>query len=201
MAFEVQQTRWDRIIRRVSGSVGPGSRVSETLSELFPVLDVERVPGELLLLGGTRICHATGTLQAGAGVAPKAMLFNPVDSGALLTISDVQVASSGASIIRWGVVNIQFLPVVGNQSFRDTRIFGQGRPIGEISQLAEVALADATCQMPVQNNVFLPLPHKNSVAVLAPGTGLEVGSNTNATQLFVTFYWRERPAEQSELQF
>ena len=67
--FEVQQNRWDQLIRRVSGSIGPGSRVSETLSELLPVMDVERVPGELLRLMGTDVAMASETMmEKGPGI-------------------------------------------------------------------------------------------------------------------------------------
>jgi len=94
MTFEVQQTRWDRIIRRVSGSIGPGSRVSETLSELFPVLDVERVPGELLLLGGTAICVGANDNSGAAGQVARHQIFNPVGSGVIATVSKLIVAST-----------------------------------------------------------------------------------------------------------
>ncbi len=48
MGQELQQNRYDQLIRRVGGIIGPGSKVVEALGELFPVIDVENVPGELL---------------------------------------------------------------------------------------------------------------------------------------------------------
>lgn len=199
MTFEVQQTRWDRIIRRVSGSIGPGSRVSETLSELFPMIDVERVPGELLLLGGTAISHGGGTLTAIAAEAPTAQLFNPVGSNHLVTITGVYVAFLSTGVVRWGTTSTQRGTVIGTETFRDMRSVSPAQPVGQVSQDSDAALADATNQTRLVANVNLKISDPNGVAVLAPGTGFEIGSNILTNTIWFSFYWRERPAEQSEL--
>jgi len=201
MTYEVQQTRWDRIIRRVSGSIGPGSRVSETLSELFPVLDVERVPGELLLLGGTGLANGGGTITAGGGNGARAQLFNPAGSNMLITLTRVHVSVTGTTTMRWGTGFTQIGTVISTQIFRDTRR-GQPPPVlpvGQVSQLASAALAVATNQSRLLANVNLQIRDENSVAVLAPGSGFEIGTAQAANTLHYTFYWRERPAEESEL--
>jgi len=52
---ELQQNRYDQLLRRVGDLKGPGSKVNDVLQELFPTIDVENVPGELLFLMGTHI--------------------------------------------------------------------------------------------------------------------------------------------------
>jgi len=199
MTYEVQQTRWDRIIRRVSGSIGPGSRVSETISELFPMIDVERVPGELLLLGGTAICHGGGTIIAMAGESPTAQLFNPAGSNMLVTLTKVYFSMVVTGIVRWGTNVIQRGTVISTQQFRDLRRRAPALPVAQVSQDSAVALATGTNQARLLSHTILPIEDQNGVAVLSPGSGFEIGTTTQAVQIFYSFYWRERPAEESEL--
>jgi len=199
MTYEVQQTRWDRIIRRVSGSIGPGSRVSETISELFPMVDVERVPGELLLLGGTGIAHGGGTIAATAGQLPGGALFNPPGSGSLITITGVRVTFGADSVVRWGTVIVERGAVVSTQLFRDMRRLPPNLPVGSIRQIDEVAAAPGTNQLDLKADTILHLEDPNGVAVLSPGSGFEIGNNVQTDRIRFSFLWRERPAEESEL--
>lgn len=199
MTFEVQQNRWDQLIRRVGGSIGPGSRVSESLSELFPVLDVERVPGELLLLGGTRLCWGGTTFAPGGVLTSRVQLFNPADSGALVTPTLVNFQSDTAQRIRIAVTETALLTGTGLERFRDTRLPLLGRPIAQIRTEGTVALTDAIVQFDVAADENIILEDKNELCVLKPGAGYEFGGNTAATRIFVNFWWRERIAEKSEL--
>lgn len=199
MTYEVQQTRWDRIIRRVSGSIGPGSRVSETISELFPMIDVERVPGELLILGGTAISHGGGFLTAAGAQFPTAQLFNPANSNHLITITGVYFSVLITATILWGTSVTQRGTVISTQTFRDTRSLAPSLPVGQVSQDSSATQATATNQSRLLGNVVLKLEDPNGVAVLAPGTGFDIGSTIAANTMHYGFYWRERPAEQSEL--
>lgn len=199
MTFEVQQTRWDRLIRRVSGSIGPGSRVSETLSELFPVVDVERVPAELLILGGTGLAFGGGQLVSAAGETPTAQLFNPADSGQLITVTNIRVAFAVPSIVRWGITQNQRGAAIGTQVYRDSRRLLPVTPVGQITQDSAVAFASGTNQARIPANETLTVEDQNAVAVLAPGTGIEIGTTSLNTTINYSFSWRERPAERSEL--
>jgi len=203
MTYEVQQTRWDRLIRRVSGSIGPGSRVSETISELFPVLDVESVPGELLLLSGTSLCHGAGSALGAAGEIPNIILFNPPGSGHLITITQVAVRSSiGNDIMRCEVSSGVSGAQLDTERFREGRLItpttvpvGQVRSLSNPSQIAEqVAFA-----LPIDDSKFFS--DQNGLAVLAPDTKYVVASTSVTTTITVTFWWRERQAQESELQF
>jgi len=198
---EVQQTRWDRLLRRVSGSVGTRSHVSETLTELFPVLDVESVPGELLLLAGTRLSHGGGVIVGIAPDIPKCQLFNPPDSGHLVTITSVIMSTQVADTLVWGVSPNVLAAGIGTETFRDFRLLVPQQPVAGIFQEADTVIATATNQARLTPNQAFQITDPNGVAVLAPGTGLEFGLNAAGNTLFFTFSWREREALPSELQF
>ena len=203
MTYEVQQTRWDRIIRRVSGSVGPGSRVSETLSELFPVLDVERVPGELLLLGGTRLGMAAFPVDATVTEFAGAQIQNPPGSNALITVTRVIFSSSVDDTLLWGTLHGTLpssLPTASR--LRDTREVFPVQPVGVLRiNTALAAPIDSIGQVAVLARSPLTLEDVNGVAILAPGTRFTVGTSVADALMNACFFWRERAAEPSELQF
>jgi len=201
MTTEIQQNRYDQTLRRVAGMIGPGSKVSEVLSELFPMFDVEPTAGELLLLGGYRTCFGGGTITGAAGEAPRAQLFNPADSSILITITKVQVSASTAVVMRYGRRDVQIAATIQTQIFRDFRQPVTPQPVGEVSQLSSLTQANATGQFLTAANVLNELTDANDVAVLAPNTGFEIGTNVNTSKLHYTFFWRERTAEPSELNF
>jgi len=197
---EIQQTRWDRIIRRVSGSVGTGSHVSETLSELFPVIDVERVPGELLLLGGTQLAMGTIVVSPVAANFSLAMLRNPGGSKTLITVTKVLMSAS-ATIQGNAGVTLNTFGTAGSQAIRDTRRGPADPPVGLV--LGEVSLVFGVdfFRFILTGGMNTILEDENSVAVLAPGTAFAVGALSTNTAIRASFFWRERPAEESELQF
>lgn len=196
---ELQQNRYDQLLRRVGDLKGQGSKVNDVLQELFPTIDVENVPGELLFLMGTRIGWAATAKTPTVGKRAGIQLFNPAGSGQLITISSLLLSTGSSNVVTWGLVIVALATNTGIPRLRDGRV-GVG-PSG-VSQLR--TSPDAV--QPVSGQVFLnsvsPLHlfDKNSVCVLAPGTGLSVvGSidqNFNAA-----FNYRERVAEPSELTF
>lgn len=200
MTNEIQQNRYDRLVRRVAGIIGPGSKVSEVLTELFPTLDVENVPSELLILAGTNTAFGGGTLTAAAGQSPKFGLFNPLGSNTIIVLSDVWFTSVQSNqIVRWGMNTNQLSTRITTQQFTDTRRPIANLPVAQVSNESAVALANATGQQRVIANAPFHLEGKNDLAMLRPGIGFEIGGVVAASQIFVTFYWRERPMETSEV--
>lgn len=198
MTYEVQQTRYDRIIRRVTGSIGPGSRVSESISELFPMVDVERVPGELLLLGGTQICMGRGNLLALAANFSLASLRNPGASENILTITQVRIFSPTAQQCRLGPT-LNTFPTAGTQAVRDTRRGPVGVPVGTVLVDQGVVAGVDFFRVAINGTDDAVLEDPNGVAVIVPGTAFSISTGVVNSDLFVSFLWRERPAEQSEL--
>jgi len=196
---EIQQTRYDRLLRRVTGIIGPGSKVSEVLTELFPVLDVESMPSELLILAGTNTCFGGGQILSKVGNSPKMGLFNPAASNTIITLTDVYVSSNvNNANVRWGR-NVNELSPISTQLFTDTRNPLAQLPVGRVGSAEEVAQANATGQARVSANDPLHIEGKNDLLILRPGIGFEIGLVSTAALILVTFYWRERPMETAEL--
>ncbi len=164
------------------------------------MIDVEQVPGELLILGGTNICAGAISVTGAAGEAARAQLFNPADSGKLLTVSKLIIAVGFGAVIRIAINNLALTTAVNTEIFRDRRNPITNRPTGVIRTDSTVALADANMQFFLgSGGLPVIIEDKNAIAVLSPGSGIQVGMNVNAQTIFVTFLWRERVAEPSEL--
>jgi len=140
-----------------------------------------------------------GAFSAVVAESPTAQLFNPVGSGYLIIPTSVWISFQIAVVIRWGVGLVAMPVVPATQVFRDTRDLVPNLPTGQIRTRSAVATASGTNQTlkSAQNDFVLQDP--NGIAVLAPGTGLEIGAaQTNVAGNF-GFAWRERIAEPSEL--
>lgn len=196
----IQQNRYDALLRRVADLKGPGSKVNDALTELFPMIDVENVPGELLILGGTDICFGAGSLTSAVGESPRVQVFNPADSGKIATVTSCVISVLVLTTLRWTVSLSALSTGVGVQRFRDSRRGATRRPTCGIFQQSSVAQTDSVGRAILDANRSLTLEDPNGIAVLAPGTGFEVGTTSTNDRIDATFNWRERVAEPSELQ-
>lgn len=200
MTYEVQQTRWDRLIRRVSGSIGPGSRVSETISELFPVLEVERTTPELLALSDWRLAWQSTERPAVAGQQNASQLFNPPESGVIVAVTQVRLH---VNVVDTPIQMEISSTVVGvNQVkglFRDSRFGGDRETVAEVSSADNVVTGGGPRIYVSADDLIIR--DDNGLVVLTPGFGLSVGTVGNNILLTVNYFWRERPAQESELSF
>lgn len=201
MSSDLEQGRYDQLIRRLGNMTGPGSRVAEVLSELFPVIDVERVPAELLFLAGWRI--GVGSQQSGAEAASisKIQLFNPVDSGHLIVLTRVDFATTVTTIVEATTSLGALTTNVGGTILRDTRIGNTAQTVGQVRSQTDATGLPPTWQIRSLSNINHVLSDDNGIVVLAPGTGYTMAPNTVNQFLIASFMWRERPAEPSELLF
>lgn len=197
MSDEIQQNRYDRLVRRVTAIVGPGSKVAQVITELFPMIDVENVPSELLVLGGTATCFRGTDIIAAAGDENASQLANPENSNTIITVTGIHF-----SINSNDRVNITLgQPLIANSNgfgqFRDSRA-GPGPAVGNTRIETGLAIAaNTTFQM--ESSVTLSLGDANDIAVLLPGDQITVSTINVAKRLIVTYFWRERTAEASEL--
>ncbi len=200
MTNELQQTRYDRLLRRVGGIIGPGSKVSEVLTELFPTLDVESVPGELLFLSGWNLGMGGGSLAAGAGNRAKFQVVNPAGSGLLVVVTRLEIASNSSQPIHLNPTATLFVTNPGTATKRDTRT-GVGQTVTEVRTSIDASTTSATYVLQNLNGSPAYIEDVNGIAVLSPGFALEIGQTATAGTLDFGALWRERTAELSELAF
>lgn len=200
MTNDLQTARYDGLIRRVGGLLGGGSKVTETLSELFPMIDVENLPAELLLLSGWRTGYRAINVTATVGETSRAQLINPIGSGLLVTVTDVWINVPSFVQINYTLEDTLFTPTF----------------VGRLRDARTGALADSSAVVALQktgntvrrgtftigaNETFHHRAQGNELFVLSPGTALEYGGDADNKAIEVTFYWRERAALSSELNF
>ena len=199
MADDLQQTRYDQLLRRVGGIIGPGSKVSAVIPELFPMLDVENVPPELLILSGTNVCFGAAILGAVAAQNSKAQLSNPAGSGKIVTVDTMYLTGTVGTRMMWGRSQTLLTGIADTQVFADTRNPILALPTSRIRTETSVGTGpgNGLIRFPSQNTVTVEPPH--GVIILAPGENLTV-TNIAVNQGFeFTFYWRERVGLTSEL--
>jgi len=196
---EIQQTRYDRMVRRVAGIIGPGSKVAEVITELFPMINLEEPPSELLLLGGTVLGMGASDLTGAAAQFPKIQLFNPVDSGQIVTVTEIYHTATASVVFRVSRDTAPLASGIATQVARDTRQIASSLPTAAMFQESSVGLINANMLFFSALNLQQRLRSRNDVMVLAPGTGITISNSTAASRMIVTFLWRERPAEPSEL--
>jgi len=196
---ELQQNRYDALLRRVGDLKGPGSKVNDVLQELFPTIDVENVPGELLFLMGTKIGWAHTAKTPTAGKRAGIQLFNPLGSGHLITVSSVTLNAASTSAITYGIVILALGTNTGIPRLRDGRIGVGPSGVAELRTSAD-AVGLLSGQIRILASVSFTLDDRNSVCVLSPGTGITFVGTVDVN-FGVNFVYRERVAEPSELLF
>ncbi len=201
MANDLQQTRYDQLIRRVGGIIGPGSKVAEALPELFPMIDVENVPIELLFLAGWRLGMGHISQNALAANTNLSQLFNPVGSGQFVIPTTVMISSSATTNIGYVVTEVALTTPVANPEQRDTRIGVNENTVGQVRSVQQVSVPTSVGQFRVLADETFVLQEGSGLFVLAPGSGVTFFNITVNLALRSNFLWRERIALESELLF
>jgi len=119
----------------------------------------------------------------------------------LVTITSVLISTNATLVIRMLHRPIAEATQQLSVQTRDTRIGINVRPTAQLRTDSNVAILGGDGEFRIGANSPLLLSDPNGISVLAPGTGLTFSSSSVASQLTVTFYWRERVAEASELLF
>jgi len=198
---EIQQSRYDQLLRRVADLKGPGSKVNDALTELFPMIDVENLNAELALLGTWRLAFSSTVQFQSAGDVDLSQIFNPVGSGHLVVLERVDLFSATAQRIEFLVTPTPLADPDGNAALRDTRSgvttipVAQMRSVQQVLSIAQFGLAT------IQAGVTFTIKDKRGLFVLAPGTGVTFATTIVNTSFNVSYLWRERVAEPSELNF
>ncbi len=196
---EIQQNRYDSLLRRVCDLKGPGSKVAWSVGDLLPVLDVERVPPELLVLGGSRKAIGRVVLNAGGALNfGHAFLRNNDDSGMIGRLEQMIIWSDTAQRVVVGPTTNSDI-ASGTRAFTDTRLFGEGTAL--VTQgnnnLLVIGADFGRIALNGVDSVIWEVP--SGISVIGPGTAFMVSNGTANTNLHITFLWVERQAEPSEL--
>lgn len=185
-------------MRRVGDLKGPGSKVADVISEVFPIVDLENLPAELYALGGTVLAYGGGNVAATAGEISQMAIFNPATSGKIMTVTSAIVSHGLGTGINWSFIAAEFSTTIATQIQRDTRLGFTTLPSGLVQTESGAGFPGATGTIQVLPDTPLFLKDENGLAVLEPGTGFHVSPITVNSALFATFYWRERVMEPSE---
>jgi len=197
---ELQTGRYDQLLRRTGDLKGPGSKVNDVLEELFPTIDVEQVPYELLALEGTALAAGGAVRAAVAAVNNRIQLFNPAGSGKLVTVTLIHIQVGAGQDVALGLAAVALATAIGTDRLRDGR-FGVGlNPSAQVRFDTNAAVSPTTFRFRV-NTAGDTLEDTKGLYILTPGTGLTVTTSTVQTSLTASFFWRERVAEPSELNF
>lgn len=195
---ELQITRYDALARRTGDLKGPGSKISEILTELFPVFDVENVPAELLLLMGTFLCVGRTAKNGVAAVFQASMLRNPVGSGKIMRLLEVRFSSTTAQEVFAGPTENNYSNL-GTRAILDLRAFAPTTPVGEPRDDEILVAAPDFMRIQVNATDDVVLHPPIAQAVLSPNGAFGISTSTLATSLRATYMWLERTAEPSEL--
>jgi len=172
--------------------------VNDALGELFPTIDVERVPGELLALMATQLGWVSSGLGATAAVRNHHQIFNPVDSNVLVVITTVSMFTGGVSHFRFSNFIGPLTTPAGNGRRRDTRAGTLASLVAEQRTAQDTVSGGLDYRIALLANESKTLTDPNGLAVLFPGTGLTITCQELNLDSTVSFMWRERVFEESE---
>lgn len=196
---DLQQARYDQLVRRVGGLYGGGAKVVEVLPEMFPVLELEDTTPELLALTGWRTGWQSTERLSGAANTSSSQLFNPAGSAQLVAITQLVFITNVTTNVQMEIVTVQIGTGVSGL-FRDSRFGVPRSTVAEASSLDGGAVGGGLRIFMTADEKFT-IRDDNGIVVLAPGTGLSVGTTNNQIRLAVNYFWRERQALDSEINF
>ncbi|KKL65375.1 hypothetical protein LCGC14_2155620 [marine sediment metagenome] len=116
----IQTARLENFIRRWASIKGGGSVLSETLGEVFPVLDLENLTLENLLPAGWIPFWGFVTVIGVAAQLQGASLINPADSSHIIVVDHISVRQTTSSSFNIGT-SLPLFTVVTDSRTRDTR--------------------------------------------------------------------------------
>lgn len=196
----INQGRYDRLLRRTTAQVGPGSKVGNALEDLFPVLEVENAPIELLRASGWVVGMGQIFATSAVGTTPAHQLFNPPNSSKLVVLTHLSFVATAAVVIRYGPAFVALTDASIPGAQRDTRD-GQIRSTVALLQREDDGVASTFAMRRLAASVQQEIFDQNGLAVLAPGSGFVLTSATTNVNLGTSWLWRERVAEPEELDF
>jgi len=194
----VQTARHDGLLRRLFSIKGGGSLLPETLGDLFPTLDVEDLPAELLALAGFQLGIAGRLATSPVAQTAGHQLINPAGSGMLVMPTLMMISADKASTYFLDTSTVALASAnVGLP--RDTRRGVTQLTSAQVRSGNNPAASGSAFRIALAADENFILSDQNGLAVLAPGTALTIVSVTTNITIHSGWLWRERIAEPSEL--
>lgn len=197
---DLQQARYDQLVRRVGALYGGGSKVVEVLPEVFPVLELEDTTPELLALSGWRIAWQNIIQNAVLLETSATQLSNPVGSGIIAAVTQLMIRTDTTTSVQMLVTDTLFTSPAIRGLFRDGRLGGNRNTALELRSDSNIATGAGIRFRSIGNGPE-SIRDDNGLVVLPPGTAFQVGTVDDNIQLETNFFWRERTAQESELNF
>lgn len=196
----VQTGAFDNLIRRLYSIKGGGSELSETLGDVFPILDLENLPSELLLLRGWVL--GMGRIANTSAIATNNahQLFNPAGSGLLVVLTSLRLTANDAQIVNFGPAFTALVTTSVAGAWRDTRE-AVIKATTSLLQEEDNGTASTFGSIELVSGVTFQMSDPNGLAVLLPGTAFRITDQTTNKVLRSSWMWRERPFEPSEVSF
>lgn len=173
--------------------------VADALGELFPTIEVENVPIELLALMSTHVGWCSSALGPVVGEHNHHQLFNQPGSNTLLVVTQVGLRSDVGQFMRFSLAIGELPTLAGNERRRDTRAGVNAILVGQNRTDNSIVSGGLDFRVRMQGNVQQFITDPNGIAVVFPGTGLTISTADNNNTSMVDFMWRERAFQESEL--
>lgn len=196
----LQTARLENFVRRWGSIKGGGSVLSESLGDVFPVLDLENLTPENQLPAGWSLTQRFITVVGIAAQLTGVSVINPADSGAIVVVDKILVQSNTSQNFTYGV-DLPLFTVVTTFQNQDTRSSNQQNGSMVMGGNANVGAAFGGGFFRALANVTFILEAPNGLAVLAPGGQFGVAGATVQTNITMSAFGRVRLAEPSELSF
>ena len=196
----LQTARLENFIRRWGSIKGPGSVLSETLGDVFPVLDLENLTPENMLPAGWHLVYGFATIIGVAAQLSTLQAFVPAGSGAIAVIDKVVINSELAQAVTLSRRVAVASPVI-NMGSIDTRAPSDFNGTLTIQGTANGVSPITGIRLNVLAGVDREFEVPSALAVLSPNTQFGVVSGTANSDMTVSFIGRVRLAEPSELSF
>ena len=195
----IQTGRLENFLRRWASIKGGGSVLSETLGEVFPVLDLENLTPENQVPAGWTPFFSFVNVIGVAAQLTGASIINLAGSDIIVVVDKIVINRETSGTVTIGTQSALFASVVNTRA-RDTRLatsVSQAR----IGANANVPAAELGMLLQVTAGADREFEHPSGVAILGPGTQFAVVNSTVNDNLSVSFFGRARVAEPSELSF
>jgi len=196
----LQTARLENFIRRWGSIKGPGSVLSETLGDVFPVLDLENLTPESQLTAGWSLFSGFATVVGIAAQLTMVQVRQSLPRGSIVVVDKIIVNSELTQNVTFGIDRALQVVIISTQA-RDSRNADAVSATAQIAGDADHGGASLGGILAVVAGVDRELEIPNSLAVLGPGGAFSVVSGTVNSDLTVTFFGRHRLAEPSELSF